>query len=59
MIELPCGVLRGEWKIAVEETVLQVGRRRNGIVARHWIFRLSTVGVGIGLLEREALQDEQ
>jgi hypothetical protein len=59
MIELPWGVLRREWILAVEEIVLQVVWRGNGIVAGRWIRGVGTVGVGLGLLECEALQDEE
>ena len=59
MIELPSGVLRGELIIAVEEMVLQLVLRGNGIVAGRWILGLGAVGEGLGLLECEALQDEQ
>jgi hypothetical protein len=59
MIELPSGVLRGELVIAVEEIVLQVVLRGNGIVAGRGIPGVGTVGVGLGLLECETLQDEQ
>ena len=59
MIELPSGVLREELVIAVEEIVLQVVLRGNGIVAGRWILGLGTVGVGLGLLECESLQDEE
>jgi len=59
MIELPWRVLREELIIAVEEIVLQVVLRGNGIVAGRWILGVGTVGVDLGLLECEALQDEQ
>ena len=59
MIELPSGVLRGELIIAVDEMVLQIVLRGNGIVAGRRIRGLGAVGEGLGLLECEALQDEQ
>jgi len=59
MIELSWGVLPGQFIIAVEVTRFYLVPVGNGIVARHGILRLGAVGVGIGLLERESLQDEE
>lgn len=59
MIELSLSVLRGQFVIAIDVTLLHLLPVGNGIVTRHGIGSLSAEGVGLGLLHREALQNEQ
>jgi len=59
MIELSVSVLREQFVIAIDVTLLHLLPVGNGIVTRHGIGSLSAEGVGLGLLHREALQNEQ
>ena len=59
MVELSLRVLRGPFVITGDVTLLHLQSVGNGIVTGHGIGRLGAEGVGLRLLHREALQNEQ
>lgn len=59
MIELAWGVLWEQFIIAGDVTLLHLQSIGNGIVAGHRVSSLGAECIGVGLLHREALQDEQ